>query len=171
MQNHFELFRLPVQYAIDRAVLDNAYREIQKIVHPDKFVTASDADKRAAMQWATHANDAYQILRHPIKRAIYLCELQGFNVETESNTTMPTDFLIAQIEWRETLENARADKNVNTLENLSIELKHIQHENMEQLHQMLQSLLFSQAIQLIRKMVFLEKFNDEINFAFDQIDS
>ena len=171
MQNHFELFKLPVKYAIDRTVLDDAYREIQKIVHPDKFVNASDTEKRVAMQWAMHTNDAYQILRHPIKRAIYLCELHGFDAEMQSNVTMSSDFLLSQIEWRETLENARTDKNVDKLEKLSIELRTIQQKNMEQLHQMLQSQHFGEAIQLVRKMVFIEKFNDEINFAFDQIDS
>ena len=77
MPNYFELFNLPVQFAIDRNSLDNAYREIQNLVHPDRFVTATEAEKRTAMQWATMANDAYQILRDPLRRSIYLCELNG----------------------------------------------------------------------------------------------
>jgi molecular chaperone HscB len=64
MQNHFELFQLPQQFAVDSAQLDRAYREVQNTVHPDKFVQASEAEKRVAMQWATHANEAYQTLKN-----------------------------------------------------------------------------------------------------------
>jgi len=77
MQNHFDLFQLPQQFAVDTAALDAAYREVQGRVHPDRFVNASDAEKRVAMQWATSANEAYQKLKKPLKRAAYLCELNG----------------------------------------------------------------------------------------------
>ena len=69
MQNHFELFQLPARFDVDMDTLDAAYREVQGRVHPDRFVNASDAEKRVAMQWATRANEAYQTLRNPQKRA------------------------------------------------------------------------------------------------------
>ncbi len=69
MQNHFELFHLPQRFALDMAALDAAYHEVQNQVHPDRFAHASDAEKRVAMQWATRANEAYQTLKNPLKRA------------------------------------------------------------------------------------------------------
>jgi len=75
MQNHFELFHLPQRFAIDTSALEKAYREVQSRVHPDKFARATNAEKRVAMQWATRANEAYQTLKNPFKRAAYLCEL------------------------------------------------------------------------------------------------
>ena len=81
MQNHFELFQLPQRYAVDAHALDNAYRDVQSRVHPDKFVNATDAEKRVAMQWATRANEAYQTLKNPQKRAQYLCELHGVELQ------------------------------------------------------------------------------------------
>jgi molecular chaperone HscB len=50
-------FNLPQQFAVDAAALDSAYRDVQSRVHPDKFVSATDAEKRVAMQWATRANE------------------------------------------------------------------------------------------------------------------
>jgi DnaJ-domain-containing protein 1 len=79
-------------------------------VHPDKFVNATDAEKRVAMQWATRANEAYQTLKSPQKRAHYLCELNGVDLQTESNTAMPMAFLMQQMEWREALGDARAGR-------------------------------------------------------------
>jgi len=68
MQNHFELFHLPQRFAIDMDALDHAYREVQNRVHPDRFGSATDTEKRVAMQWATRANEAYQTLRSPFRR-------------------------------------------------------------------------------------------------------
>ena len=92
MQNHFELFNLPQQFAVDTGALDGAFRDVQGRVHPDRFVNATDAEKRVAMQWATRANEAYQTLKNPQKRAQYLCELNGVDLQTESNTSMPVSY-------------------------------------------------------------------------------
>ena len=45
-RNHFELLGLPVAYSIDAIALDNAYRELQGRVHPDKFASAGEAERR-----------------------------------------------------------------------------------------------------------------------------
>ena len=103
MQNHFELFQLPARFDVDMDALDAAYREVQGRVHPDRFVNASDAEKRVAMQWATRANEAYQTLKNPMLRARYLCELNGVDLQTESNTAMPMDFLMEQMEDRKSV--------------------------------------------------------------------
>src|SRR3954462_3060365 len=116
MQNHFELFHLPQRFAIDTAALDAAYHEVQNQVHPDKFINATDSEKRVAMQWATRANEAYRTLKSPFKRAAYLCELNGIELQTESNTAMPREFLMQQMEWREALEDANAAKDLDGLE-------------------------------------------------------
>ena len=50
-KNHYQLFDLPLAYALDTSALERAYREVQREVHPDRFVTASDAEKRLAAQW------------------------------------------------------------------------------------------------------------------------
>ena len=72
MQNHFELFQLPQQFTLDANALDGAYHEVQNRVHPDKFINATDAEKRVAMHWATRANEAYQTLKDVLKRAASL---------------------------------------------------------------------------------------------------
>jgi molecular chaperone HscB len=105
------------------AALDAAYREVQGRVHPDRFVNATDAEKRVAMQWATRANEAYQTLKNPQKRAQYLCELNGVDLQTESNTAMPMAFLMQQMEWREELGDARAAKDADALDALDKQVR------------------------------------------------
>ena len=171
MQNHFDLFQLPERYTIDLAALDAAYRDVQGQVHPDRFVNATDAEKRVAMQWATRANEAYQTLKHPQKRARYLCELNGVDLQTESNTAMPMDFLMQQMEWREALGEARADKDVAALEALDEQVKGERKARLEQVGGELDAGDFKQAAEGVRALMFLDKFGEEVHHAFDAAES
>ena len=152
MQNHFELFHLPARFDVDPAALDSAYRDVQGQVHPDRFVNAGDAEKRVAMQWATRANEAYQTLKNPQKRARYLVELHGVDLQTESNTAMPMDFLMQQMEWREALGEARAARDEAALESLDAQD-------------------FAAAGQTVRALMFLDKFGEELQHAFSAIEA
>jgi molecular chaperone HscB len=169
MQNHFELFHLPQQFAVDLKALDQAYRDVQNQVHPDKFARSPDAEKRVAMQWATRANEAYQTLRSPMRRATYLCELHGVDLETESNTSMAPAFLMQQMEWREALDDARAAKDVNALAALDRELADTRRTQLDQIGAALDGQDFHQAALGVRQLMFLEKFGDEVAAAFDRM--
>jgi molecular chaperone HscB len=170
MQNHFDLFQLPQQFAIDASVLDNAYRNVQGQVHPDKFVSASEAEKRVAMQWATRANEAYQTLKSPLKRATYLCELNGVDLQIESNTAMPRDFLMQQMEWRETLEDAKSERDTTALAGLDDALRAARKEEIAQIGELLDSGDYAQAGQAVRQLMFLEKVGAEIAQLFDLLE-
>ena len=107
--DYFDLFGLPRRFALDSAALEAAWRDVAARVHPDRFALASPAERRVAMQWAARANEAYRQLRDPLLRAQYLCEQAGVDLQTESNTSMDTAFLMQQMERREMLDEARAD--------------------------------------------------------------
>ena len=171
MQNHFDLFDLPQRFAIDTTVLDKAYREVQNRVHPDKFVNATDTEKRVAMQWATRANEAYQTLKNPFKRAAYLCELNGIDLQTESNTAMPGEFLMRQMEWREGLDDAKAARDLAALEKLDAELQETRKAELQRIGALLDADAFADAAQHVRKLMFLEKFAVEIAHILEQIDA
>ena len=171
MQNHFELFNLPQQFGVDAGTLDGAYRDVQSRVHPDKFVNATDAEKRVAMQWATRANEAYQTLKNPQKRAQYICELHGVDLQTESNTAMPMAFLMQQMEWREELGDARAGKDSDALDALDQQLRAARKEQLTQIEQQLNAQDFQAAAQGVRALMFLEKFGEEVRFAFEAIEA
>ena len=65
--------------------MDEKYFEIQKKVHPDRFASASDTEKRVAQQWATLINDAFQKLSDPIQRGKALCALRGHLIDEDSS--------------------------------------------------------------------------------------
>ncbi|MBP19787.1 MAG: Fe-S protein assembly co-chaperone HscB [Gammaproteobacteria bacterium] len=115
-QNFFEIFQLPVDYRIDEEELSVRYRALQQSVHPDKYASATDQEKRLSVQWATKINEAFDTLREPLSRAIYLLRLQDISIE--NNPTLDSGFLMEQIELREELEEieTQGDAGLSTLE-------------------------------------------------------
>lgn len=104
---HFDLFGLPRSFDVDLGLLDEHYRECQRTVHPDRFVNASDQERRLSMQRATNINEGYQTLKDPLKRGRYLLELGGRTTNDEHHTIRDTAFLMEQMELREALGEVR----------------------------------------------------------------
>jgi molecular chaperone HscB len=171
-QDFFRLFNLPSRYQIDSAALEQSYRALQAQVHPDKFAHLSEHERRMAMQWATRANEGYQTLRSPLNRARYLLSLHGVDTQEDSNTAMPIDFLMQQMEWREALEETRQTKNSNALEEMEQRVQHEERSLQQQLAIDIDDTHdYVAASGIVRKLKFLEKLAEEISSAFDELDS
>jgi molecular chaperone HscB len=164
-RNHFELLGLPVAFAVDPARLESRYRELQGHVHPDRYAAGSEAERRVAMQWATRANEAYRTLRDPLARARYLLELRGYDTEEESNTSMPPDFLMQQMEWREAVAEAARARDAAALGRLHGDLARERGEMLERLGRALDASSYDAGCSLVRKLRFLEKLDQEIDDA------
>jgi molecular chaperone HscB len=103
-QDYFSCYSLPCDYSLDLTVLRQSHRRLQQAHHPDRFVTGSDGEQRRAVQITAYLNQAYATLSKPLARGLYLLQLQGMDPLAPTNTQMPMDFLLQQIELRESLE-------------------------------------------------------------------
>ncbi|MFA5912720.1 MAG: Fe-S protein assembly co-chaperone HscB [Burkholderiales bacterium] len=169
-QNHFELFGLPQRYHLDLALMERAYRSIQSQVHPDRFVHASDAERRASMQSATQVNEAYRTLKSRLARARYLLALQSVDVADESNTAMPAEFLLQQMQWRESVEEAanQPEALAELGERLALEMK----DRYAELERRLDGERdYALAAESVRKLMFLERLREEIGDALERADA
>ncbi len=162
--DHFSLFGLPARFDLDAQALESAWRIVAAQVHPDRFATASPAERRVAMQWAARANEAYRQLRDPLLRARYLCEQAGVDLQTESNTSMDTAFLMQQMTWREMMDDARDDANV--LAELRTELEQARLQMRGELKRLLDERRDYAAAGLkVREWMFVEKLAQELAHA------
>ena len=160
--SHFEVLGLAPAFALDQAELERAYRALQSRVHPDKFAGAADAARRTSMQWSVRANEAYSVLKDPLKRARHLLELKGIDLGIENNTAMEPAFLMEQMEWREAIEDARAAKNVDALERLLERLRDDKRVRHDRLGVLLGSGADQPATEAVRQLMFLDKLEVEI---------
>jgi len=168
--SHFDLFHLPVRFALDLQALEHAYRTVQAQVHPDRFAAAGEAQKRIAMQWATRANEAYQTLRDPLKRATYLLSLRGIDVGAAENTAMEPAFLMQQMEWRERIEDAADARNVGVLIALQDELRDEERARFERLAVLLDTGADQPAAEAVRQLMFLERVSGEIGHQIERLE-
>ena len=167
-QNYFELFNLPERFQLDLEILQENYRAIQKEIHPDRFATSSENEKVQSMIKSTQANDAYQTLKSPIRRAEYLLQLHGVNIHDEKYTAVPQDFLMQQMEWREEFETHKQNK--LALEKLATEIQKNKNDMLNQLPAFFaQKDDLSDAIKITRELNFIEKIEQHIHDALIEI--
>lgn len=171
-RNFFELFGLEASFAIDAGRLDAAYRELQARVHPDRYVHLPEVERRLSMQWATHVNEGYRTLKQPLDRARYLLHLRGVDVAQESNTAMPAQFLMEQMEWREAAADARAAEDRGALEQLHLRLR----GEADKLYAQVETDLdrqqnFAGAADAVRRLMFVLKLRDEIDESLETLET
>ncbi|HCH32158.1 MAG TPA: Fe-S protein assembly co-chaperone HscB [Oceanospirillaceae bacterium] len=123
-QDYFTCYGLPRTFELDLGVLRHSHRALQQEYHPDRFVSFGDAQQRLAVQTTAYLNQAFATLSAPLQRGIYLLQLLGMDPMAPTNTQMPMDFLLQQIELREGMEElARASDPEAAIETLALDLQ------------------------------------------------
>lgn len=167
---HFELFGLPTRFTVDDTQLASAYRTVQAHTHPDRFAADSEAQKRVSLQWATRANDAYRTLKDPLRRAIYLLQLRGIETQAENNTVMASAFLMLQLEWRESIEAAKLEKNLPALEALLDTLQAARTTRFAKLASLFKTQMDQAAAEVVRELMFIERVVHEAQAQIEKLE-
>jgi molecular chaperone HscB len=112
----FATLGLPRRYDVDLAAVAQTHRDLSRALHPDKFVQAGASERRAALARAVEVNEAWRVVRDPIRRAEALLALAGARMReegrhereerVETQTTDP-EFLLEMLEQREALAEAK----------------------------------------------------------------
>ena len=167
--NDFELFNLPLSFKLNRPLLDDRWKNLQRSVHPDKFSMQDVATQRVAMQYSVRVNEAYQRLKNPLKRASYLCELHGASIQAEVNTHMPAEFLLQQMQWREKLEEASSISDIGMLQEEVLKAKEAAFLKCENFLDNEKDWL--SASEEVRALMFMERFEVDIDKRQDQLEN
>jgi len=162
IQNYFELFNLPEKFQLDLEMLQENYRAIQKEIHPDRFATSSENEKVQSMIKSTQANDAFQTLKSPIKRAKYILSLH----KSVEKITLPPDFLMQQMEWEEHFETIEKNSSELTEFKSTINKKYKEYSLLIST-QIDDDQNWSDAAISIDKLYFIEKLLQKINNALN----
>ena len=165
--NDFVLFGVPERFAQDRARLDERWKQLQREAHPDRHAAQGAAAQRVAMQWSVRINEAYQRLKDPLKRAAYLCEQRGAPIHAESNTAMPTAFLMQQMQWREALDDAATEADLDAL---ARELSAARAQVLAHIERLLDEAQdAAAAAHEVRALMFIERFDHDVQARFEQL--
>jgi molecular chaperone HscB len=160
----FQLFDVPVSFEVDLDLIQQRYMELQKAVHPDKFVNASAQEKRISMQHTSRINEALNTLKQPVERAIYLLKLKDMDINFENETTMDAAFLMEQMEMREALSEVREKEDpLVELDHIAVEIRSKMKNMMNDFSSCYEEDRLDEARELVRKMQFMQKAKKEVN--------
>jgi molecular chaperone HscB len=108
----FATLGIPRSFDVDLGAAERAHRELSRALHPDKFVGVGQSERTAALAKAVQANEAWRIVRDPIRRAEALLRLVGVEVREGTEPKAAPDFLMEMLEQREALSDARRERDL-----------------------------------------------------------
>ncbi|WP_455376678.1 co-chaperone HscB [Kaarinaea lacus] len=171
-QNYFEIFGVPEFYDLDLAELSSRFRKLQSAIHPDKYASASDMERRLSVQKSALINEAYLALKSPLERARYMLKLRGVDLSGETSTTMAPDFLMQQMELREELEQVKRSQDpLSRLEEVTGKINKI----LDQQKQIVSGLFADKNSDLdkiadyVRRMQFICKLKQEVELLEEEL--
>ncbi|WP_413110880.1 co-chaperone HscB [Thaumasiovibrio sp. DFM-14] len=168
--NYFELFGLPCDFTVDGNLLSHRFRDLQRQFHPDNFATASERDRLLAVQKAAEINDAFQTLKDPLRRAEYLLTLHGVELHIERQTMQDPEFLMAQMELREHLEAIPDSVDPEqALMDFDEEVQVLYQQQLAQFVTLLAEQQWTDAADVVRKMKFVVKLQQEVERIEDSL--
>ncbi|HHX2500947.1 Fe-S protein assembly co-chaperone HscB [Neisseria sp. HMSC070H10] len=162
MSQYFNLFQLEPSFNIDTEALEQTYRALAARFHPDKFASASAFEQKQAVMMSSTINDAYRTLKSPIDRAAYLLKSQNIDADAPEHTSFSPEFLMQQMEWRETLMDAQMEQNHDAIRALDQEIQEVQSNLYQDLQQAFEQQDYESAAQWVRHGRFLNKLRKEI---------
>jgi molecular chaperone HscB len=119
--NPFATLGLAPRFDVDLAAVERTHRELSRALHPDRFVGAGASERRAALTRAVEVNEAWRVVRDPIRRAEALLALAGAPTGEEGTPHAPPDpeFLMEMMEQREALAEAREARDLGRVQVLA----------------------------------------------------
>lgn len=167
---HFALFDLKPAFSLDQTLLAERYRELARVVHPDRFADAPAAEQRQALEKSAALNEAYQTLKSTPRRARYLLQVAGQEVPQEVTVHDP-DFLLQQMQWREELEDLQDSADLAGVARFKQRLKAAQATLDDDFAACWdQPAEREQAERLMRRMQFLDKLSQEVRQLEERLD-
>jgi len=170
-RSYFELFGLPESYLVDTAVMADRYRSMQAALHPDRFASGSEQERRLSVQGASWVNEAYETLKDPLRRARYLLQLKGVDFDADKDTASDPEFLMQQIELREQLEQIDSESDpLSALDRVSADIRGWNNELRNQFEAAYNQNELDTARQIALKMQFFNRLFDELRRKEEQLE-
>lgn len=162
----FDLLGLPARFDLDGDVIERAFYERSKELHPDRFASAPAAERVVALSRSRALNDAYQTLKKPVGRAEYLLERAGFSIG--ENERLDPVTIMAVLEMREELAEARAAKATAKIEALQADMQQRRVRDLTELDRLFAQQDLDGIKRVLIGLRYVDRYLEECDTALDQ---
>ena len=105
--DYFQFFGLERKLQIDVEDLQKRFYSLSRQLHPDRFTRKPPQEQQYSLDATALLNDAYRVLREPVKRAEYLLGQEGFDIGEQRSKDVPPELLEEVFELNMALEEMR----------------------------------------------------------------
>jgi molecular chaperone HscB len=169
MVDPFDTLGIPPSFDVDLTAVERRYRDLQRVLHPDKHAASSPAERRMALGKAVEVNEAWRLVRDPIRRAGALLRRHGVTVEEGKEPKADPEFLMEMMEQREALSEARASGDPAAVERLASAIRKREKDVVARI-----STVFAEAnggldkvVTLLGELRYYRRFLDEVSAIED----
>ena len=122
----FETLGVEPVFGLDLASLEQRHRDLSRALHPDRHASSGATERRMALGRAIEVNEAFRLLKDPVRRAEALLARRGVpSGEGKGPPASPT-LLMEVMERREALAEIRQSKNSAALSGLIAEVRQVE---------------------------------------------
>ena len=164
----FSLLGLPAQFDLDPQLIERAFFERTKDLHPDRFATAPADERVAALSRSRALNDAYQTVKKPVARAEVLLARAGLTIGDHEQ--LDPAFLMEILELREELAEARAGKRTEDVERLQRAMAERRKAAVASLQPLFAAGELAQIKRQLIVLRYLDRYLDECDAILEQED-
>lgn len=171
---HFEVFGLTPALDVDVKALEQRLRELSLEHHPDRFVQADARTRVSALEKTTALNDAFKVLRDPVKRAFYVLKLKGVDLDSEASAAqakMPMTFLEEVMERREQLEALKQKRDVTKARVMADEIEREKASALERAKAALTRDDVTEATHQLGRVRYFSRFIEEVEALEEEASS
>jgi molecular chaperone HscB len=115
----FETFGVEPRFDLDLSALEQRHRDLSRALHPDRYTGTPAAERRLALSRAIDVNEAFRVLKDPIRRAEALLRRAGVTVGETGEPQPPAELLMDMMELREELSGAARAKDLGRVAKLA----------------------------------------------------
>ena len=105
--DYYAFFGLPRTLSIGVEDLQNRFYSLSRLLHPDRFTRRSEQEKHYSLEASSILNDAYRVLRDPIRRAEYVLKQAGYEIGEQRSKDVPPELLEEVFELNMALDELR----------------------------------------------------------------
>lgn len=165
MSDPFDTLGVEPRFDLDSTKLAERHRDLSRALHPDRYAGAPAAERRLALGKAIEVNDAYRVLKDPVRRAEALLRRAGIPVGETAEPKPSQALLMDMMEQREELADARRAKDLQAVHKLAVSMRTREQAVLEQLGRALSAEggAVAQALPHLGELRYLRRFLDEVS--------
>ncbi len=105
--DYYELLGLEKKLKVSGEDLQRRFYDLSRQLHPDRFMRKPERERHYSLDASSNLNDAYRVLKEPVKRAEYVLSQHGFDAGEQRSKDVPPELLEEVFELNMALEEMR----------------------------------------------------------------